>query len=221
MNIDIEQGWRTVLKDYFHSPEFVTLTEFVKAEYQTKTIYPDLNNIFNAFNSTPFDTVSVVIIGQDPYHNPGQAHGLCFSVPESVTPPPSLKNIYKEITGDLGREKNILNGNLMPWAKQGVLLLNSVLTVQKNNPGSHAKKGWEKFTDHVIQKISDEKEHIVFMLWGNYAKQKGAVIDRSKHLVLESPHPSPFSAYNGFFGNKHFSQTNDYLKKHGKETIEW
>ena len=221
MNVNIESSWKEVLKDYFETPEFKFLTDFVRQEYQTKTIYPHPKNIFNAFNTTPFDKVSVVIIGQDPYHNPGQAHGLCFSVQDGVTPPPSLKNIYKEIEDDLDTKKDMTNGNLTHWGEQGVFLLNSVLTVEKNKPTSHASKGWEEFTDYVIKKISEEKDHIVFLLWGSYAKKKGAVIDRTKHLVLESTHPSPFSASNGFFGNKHFSQANEYLKKYNKKEIEW
>ena len=215
----IKTSWKRPLANYIKSSLFEAFIKFIEAEYQTKTIYPDRKNVFHAFKLTPFNKVSVVIIGQDPYHNPGQAQGLCFSVPDGVTPPPSLKNIYKE--SDLGTKKDLENGNLSSWAKQGVLLLNSILTVEKNKPGSHAKKGWEEFTDYVIQKLSEEQEHLVFILWGNYAKQKGVYIDRSKHLVLESPHPSPFSAYNGFFGNRHFSQTNNYLQKHGKEAIEW
>jgi uracil-DNA glycosylase len=191
------------------------------SERITKTIYPEQKDIFNAFNATSFGKTNVVIIGQDPYHNPDQAHGLCFSVPDNITPPPSLKNIYKEILFDCGIEKDVTNGDLTNWAEQGVLLLNSVLTVEKNIPGSHAKKGWEEFTSEVIKKISEGRNHVVFFLWGNYAKQKGAAIDRSRHLVLESPHPSPFSAYTGFFGSRHFSQTNDYLKRHGKTSIQW
>ncbi len=221
MNVIIEPSWKKILQEYFKTDAWKNLTDFVRKEYQTKTVYPHPKNIFNAFNSTPFNKVSVVIIGQDPYHNPGQAHGLCFSVQDGVTPPPSLKNIYKEIQDDLGIQKDFSSGNLSSWTQQGVLLLNSVLTVEKNKPASHAGKGWEDFTTYVIQKISDEKEHCVFLLWGNYAKQKGAIIDRSKHLVLESAHPSPFSAHHGFFGNKHFSQTNAYLKKHGKKEIQW
>ena len=221
MKVDIEPSWKKVLQEYFETDAWKKLTDFVRKEYQTKTIYPHPKNIFNAFNSTPFDKVSVVIIGQDPYHNPGQAHGLCFSVQDGITPPPSLKNIYKEIYDDTGIHKDFSSGNLSSWAQQGVLLLNSVLSVEKNKPTSHAGKGWEEFTDFVIQKISDEKDHCIFLLWGNYAQQKGSIIDRSKHLVLESAHPSPFSAHRGFFGNKHFSQTNAYLKKHGKKEIQW
>jgi len=221
MNVDIEKNWEKILKSSLETEKFKKLIKFVRAEYKSKTIYPDFKNIFNAFNSTLFDKVSVIILGQDPYHNPEQAHGLSFSVPDGVKVPPSLKNIYKEINSDLNIEKDMILGNLEHWAKQGILLLNSVLTVEENKPGSHRKHGWEEFTTSVIQKISDEHEHCVFLLWGNYGKQKGLIIDRSKHLVLESTHPSPFSAYNGFFGNKHFSQTNTYLKKYGKNEINW
>jgi len=215
------KSWKNLLKDYFSCSKFKELGVFIKKEYATKEIYPSPKNIFNAFRLTNLDRVRVVIMGQDPYQNPGQAHGLSFSVPDGIKLPPSLKNIYKEIESDLGISKDFSQGNLESWAEQGVLLLNSVLTVEKNKPGSHAKKGWEEFTDHVIKKISDEREHLVFLLWGNYAKNKGSHIDRDKHLVLESPHPSPFSAYSGFFGNKHFSQTNSYLKKDNKKPIDW
>ena len=221
MNVKIEKSWKKVLQPYFETKEFQDLANFVREEYLTKTIYPSPKNVFDAFNSTPFDKVKVVIIGQDPYHNPGQAHGLCFSVQDGVAPPPSLKNIYKELDTDLGIKKDFTKGNLTDWTNQGILLINSVLTVRKNEPGSHANKGWEQFTDEVIKQLSDKKENLVFLLWGNYAKQKGAVIDRSKHLVLESAHPSPFSAHNGFFGCKHFSQTNKYLKEHSKKEIDW
>lgn len=221
MNIEIEKTWKAKLNKYFKTKEWRKLTKFIKKEYQTKTIYPKSKDIFNAFNFTPFNNIKVIILGQDPYHGPKQAHGLSFSVPNEINPPPSLKNIYKEMKSDLLIEKNMTNGNLTSLAKQGVLLLNSVLTVEKNKPGSHAKSGWEEFTNYVIQKISDETENCVFMLWGNYAKQKGSNIDKSKHLMLESTHPSPFSAHNGFFGNKHFSKTNSYLKKHNKKEIDW
>ncbi len=221
MNVKIEKSWKKVLQPYFETREWKQLSDFVRDEYLTKTVFPHPKNVFNAFNSTPFDKVKVVIIGQDPYHNPGQAHGLCFSVQDGVTPPPSLKNIYKELDSDLDIKKDFTKGNLTNWANQGVLLINSVLTVRKNEAGSHANKGWEQFTDEVIRQLSDKKENLVFLLWGNYAKQKGTVIDRSKHLVLEAAHPSPFSANNGFFGCKHFSQTNNYLKKHNKQKIDW
>jgi len=221
MNVQIDPSWKVVLGDYFQRPEWKLLVDFVKKQYQTTSVYPHPKKLFNAFDSTSFDKVSVVIIGQDPYHNPGQAHGLCFSVPNDITPPPSLRNIYKEKASDLHITKNHSNGNLTSWADQGVLLLNSVLTVEKNKPASHANRGWEEFTDYVIQKISEEKEHVVFLLWGNYAKKKGTMIDRAKHLVLESSHPSPLGAHYGFTGCKHFSQTNTYLKQNGKKEIQW
>ena len=221
MNIDIHSSWQPILVDYFKKPEFKKLFDFVRGEYTSKTIYPAQENIFNAFNSTPFEKIKVVIIGQDPYHNPGQAMGLSFSVPEGVTIPPSLKNIYKEIRSDLDIDTSRRSGDLAHWADQGVLLLNSVLTVAANSPASHAKKGWEEFTDYVIQKISDQHEHVVFILWGNYAKNKGKNINRTKHLVLEGHHPSPLSAYRGFFGCKHFCQTNEYLREHGRKEIRW
>lgn len=226
MKIKIEESWKEKLSDFFNTEIFKNLTDFVRGEYQKKTVYPAPKNIFNAFQLTPFEKIKVVILGQDPYHNPSQAHGLCFSVPEKVKSPPSLQNIYKEIFSDLGHsakilEKNNNSGNLEFWAEQGVLLLNSTLTVQKNSPASHTGKGWEEFTDFVIKKISDEKENVVFLLWGNYAKNKGKIIDRKKHLVLESSHPSPFSVHNGFFGNKHFSKTNNFLKEKGLKEIIW
>jgi len=231
MEVKIEKSWRRVLNEYFETEQWKQLADFVREEYVIKTIYPKPENVFNAFNKTPFDNVKVVIIGQDPYHNPGQAHGLCFSVADGVMPPPSLKNIFKEIESDLGikpavakakaGEEDMTSGNLEQWASQGVLLINAVLTVEKNKAGSHANKGWEEFTDEVIRQVSDKKENVVFLLWGNYAKQKGQIIDRQKHLVLEAAHPSPFSAYNGFLGCKHFSQANEYLKKNIKSKIEW
>ena len=221
MQINIEPSWQKILESYFKTTKWKQLAIFVRQEYLTKTIYPHPKNIFNAFNSTPFDKVKVVIIGQDPYHNPGQAHGLCFSVQQGVTPPPSLKNIYKEIENDLKIKKDFSQGNLEKWTDQGILLINSVLTVQKNQAGSHAKKGWEEFTDEVIKQLSSKKESLVFLLWGNYAKQKGLLIDHNKHLILESAHPSPFSAYNGFFNCKHFSKVNTYLEKNNFSTINW
>lgn len=221
MQVVLEEGWNTVLKPYLDSEGFKKMWDFIKIEYKSKTVFPKQDDIFNALNMTPLDKISVVIIGQDPYHAPGQAHGLSFSVPGGTTPPPSLKNIYKEIESDLRIGKDFKNGNLTPWSQQGVLLLNSILTVEENNPGSHSKKGWEKFTDHVIQKISNEQENIVFLLWGNYAQKKGLIIDRSKHFVLESSHPSPLGAYRGFIGCKHFSQTNKYLEENNKIKIEW
>lgn len=220
MNVQIEETWKQVLKDEFSKDYFIQLTDFVKKEYQTATIYPPGKLIFNAFNLCPFNKVKVVIIGQDPYHGPGQAHGLCFSVNDGIQPPPSLVNIFKEINNDLGKPVPI-SGNLTRWAEQGVLLLNATLTVRAHQAGSHQRKGWEEFTDAVIRKLAEEKRNLVFILWGAYAQKKGAFIDRNKHLVLTSVHPSPLSAYNGFFGNHHFSLTNDYLIKHGIEGIDW
>ena len=219
--IKLEKSWKKVLKEFLESEKFKELAKFIRNEYLTKTIYPKPNDLFSAFNTTSFENTKVIILGQDPYHNPNQAHGLCFSVNHGVTPPPSLKNIYKELKSDLNIEKDFTDGFLDNWAKQGVLLLNAVLTVQKNSAGSHAGKGWENFTDEVIKQLSEKKENLIFILWGNYAKQKGQIIDRKKHLVLEAAHPSPFSAYNGFFGCKHFSQTNNYLKKNNKKIINW
>ena len=220
MNVRIEESWKQKLTPEFEKDYFIKLTEFVRAEYASKTIYPPAKLIFNAFDHCPFDDVKVVIIGQDPYHGPGQAHGLCFSVAEGVPNPPSLQNIFKEILSDLGKPMPA-NGDLTRWARQGVLLLNATLTVQAHQAGSHQRKGWEEFTDAAIRLLAEEREHLVFILWGAYAQKKGAFIDRSKHLVLASAHPSPLSAYNGFFGNKHFSRTNEYLKAHGIAEIEW
>ena len=220
MNVRIEESWKQKLTPEFEKDYFIKLTEFVRAEYASKTIYPPAKQIFNAFDHCPFDDVKVVIIGQDPYHGPGQAHGLCFSVAEGVPNPPSLQNIFKEIMSDLGKPMPA-NGDLTRWARQGVLLLNATLTVQAHQAGSHQRKGWEEFTDAAIRLLAEEREHLVFILWGAYAQKKGAFIDRSKHLVLASAHPSPLSAYNGFFGNKHFSRTNEYLKAHGIAEIEW
>lgn len=220
MNVRIEESWKQKLTPEFEKDYFIKLTEFVRAEYASKTIYPPAKQIFNAFDHCPFDDVKVVIIGQDPYHGPGQAHGLCFSVAEGVPNPPSLQNIFKEIMSDLGKPMPA-NGDLTRWARQGVLLLNATLTVQAHQAGSHQRKGWEEFTDATIRLLAEEREHLVFILWGAYAQKKGAFIDRSKHLVLASAHPSPLSAYNGFFGNKHFSRTNEYLKAHGIAEIEW
>ena len=220
--IKIDSSWKHVLSDEFTKPYFSGLTDFVKREYKTKggAVYPPPKDIFRAFDLCPFDKVKVVILGQDPYHGQGQANGLCFAVHEGVALPPSLVNIFKEIRDDLGVEPQT-DGDLSRWAKQGVLLLNATLTVRANNPGSHQGKGWEAFTDAAVEKLSREREHLVFMLWGNYAKQKGAFIDRSKHLVLEAAHPSPFSAYNGFFGCKHFSKANAYLRRHELGEIDW
>ena len=202
-------------KDYF-----IRLTDFVRKEYHETTVYPPGKLIFNAFNLCPFDKVKVVIIGQDPYHGPGQAHGLCFSVNDGIQPPPSLVNIFKEISSDLGKPIPP-SGNLTRWAEQGVLLLNATLTVRAHQAGSHQRRGWEEFTDAVIRKLAEEKNNLVFILWGSYAQKKGAFIDRNKHLVLTSVHPSPLSAHNGFFGNHHFSLANDYLVKNGKTAIDW
>jgi len=220
MDIKIEPSWKEALKDEFEKPYFKELTEFVRGEYLSAKVFPPPKFIFHAFELCPFDEVKVVILGQDPYHGDGQAHGLCFSVPETVGMPPSLQNIYKEIINEVGGAMPP-HGNLEHWAKQGVLLLNATLTVKAHQAGSHQGKGWETFTDTIIKKLSDAKERLVFLLWGNYAKKKGELIDFEKHLTLEAAHPSPFSAYNGFFGCKHFSQTNGYLKKHGKEEIKW
>lgn len=221
-DVKIEASWKEALKEEFEKPYFSELTEFVRNEYKSATVYPARKFIFHAFDMCPFDKVRVVILGQDPYHGAGQAHGLCFSVPENVAIPPSLKNIYKEIQSDLEVSPPSKSaGNLEHWAEQGVLLLNATLTVRASSPGSHQHKGWEEFTDAVIRALSEQKEHLVFILWGRYAQEKGAHIDTKKHLVLKATHPSPFSAYNGFFGCKHFSKTNEYLKAHGEKPIEW
>ena len=220
MDVRIEESWKRRLQPEFEKDYFVKLTEFVRVEYARATVYPPARLIFNAFDHCPFDEVKVVIIGQDPYHGPGQAHGLCFSVAEGVHNPPSLQNIFKEIHSDLGKPMPP-NGDLTRWARQGVLLLNATLTVQAHQAGSHQRKGWEEFTDAAIRHLAEEREHLVFILWGAYAQKKGAFIDRNKHLVLTSAHPSPLSAYNGFFGNRHFSRTNEYLAAHGIAEIEW
>jgi uracil-DNA glycosylase len=218
--VKINESWLRELKGEFDKPYFEQLTRFVKEEYARTPIYPEGKNIFRAFELCPFDQVKVVILGQDPYHGPGQANGLCFSVNEGVPFPPSLQNIYKEIEADLGI-KMPKTGNLDNWSRQGVLLLNATLTVRANQAGSHQKKGWEEFTDAVIKTVSDKKENIVFLLWGKYAQEKGKVIDSSRHHVLRATHPSPLSAYNGFFGCKHFSQTNEFLKSISQTPIEW
>ena len=220
MDVKIDPTWKSRLQDEFMKEYFLRLSEFVKEEYKNNTVYPPGSLIFNSFNLCPFDNVKAVLIGQDPYHGPGQAHGLCFSVREKVNFPPSLFNFFKEIESDLGI-KRPANGNLERWAEQGVLLLNATLTVRAHQAGSHQKKGWEQFTDSVIGKLNFEKDHLVFFLWGAYAQKKCETIDRSKHLVLESVHPSPLSASRGFFGNKHFSRCNEYLLAHGKEPINW
>jgi uracil-DNA glycosylase len=219
-DVKIAPSWKSMLELEFKKPYFDELIQFVKKEYIENTVYPPGKEIFRAFDCAVFEDVKVVIIGQDPYHGPGQANGLCFSVREGVTMPPSLKNIFKEIQSDLGKPMP-QNGDLTRWANQGVLLLNATLTVRASSPGSHQNKGWETFTDSVIKQISDQKTHIVFLLWGAYAQKKGEIIDRNKHLVLMSAHPSPFSADRGFFGCKHFSKTNEYLKSKGIKEIEW
>ena len=220
MNVQIEESWKPHLAPEFEKDYFVRLTNFVRQEYQTTTVYPPGRLIFNAFNLCPFDQVKVVIIGQDPYHGPGQAHGLCFSVNDGVPFPPSLQNIFKEIQSDLGTPIPT-TGNLTRWANQGVLMLNATLTVRAHQAASHQRQGWEEFTDTAIRALAEERENLVFILWGAYAQKKGAFIDRNKHLVLASAHPSPLSAYNGFFGNKHFSRANEYLIAHGQQPIQW
>ena len=220
MDVKIAVSWKNHLSEEFKKPYFDQLIRFVKSEYKTYTVYPPGKEIFRAFDECDFSNVKVVIIGQDPYHGPGQANGLCFSVHEGVRVPPSLVNIFKEIHTDLGKPIP-KSGELERWAEQGVLLLNATLTVRASEPGSHQNKGWETFTDAVIRKISDEKSNVVFLLWGAYAQKKGEIIDRNKHLVLMSAHPSPFSADRGFFGNKHFSKANVYLKSKGLKEIEW
>lgn len=220
MSVKINETWKSYLQSEFEKPYFKDLTNFVKEEYQSNTVYPHPKNIFSAFDYCPFDQLKVVILGQDPYHGPGQAHGLCFSVPDGVQMPPSLKNIYKEIFSDTGKPISA-SGNLERWARQGVFLLNATLTVRARQAGSHQNKGWEEFTDAVIQKISDEKSGVVFLLWGSFAGRKSELIDESKHLILKAPHPSPLSAHRGFFGCKHFSAANAYLVMNGKEGIDW
>lgn len=220
MDVKIEAGWRQQLVDEFVKPYFLDLIDFVKQEYLSHTIYPPGKLIFKAFDTCPFEKTRVIILGQDPYHGPDQAHGLCFSVSKGVAVPPSLVNIYKELKNDLDIPIRT-SGNLEAWAAQGVLLLNSTLTVRAHQAGSHQGKGWEEFTDAAIRELSDKKEGLVFLLWGSYAQKKGAVIDRKKHLVLSSPHPSPLSAHRGFLGCNHFSQTNNYLKINGGNQIDW
>lgn len=220
MDVKIAPSWKEHLSGEFSKPYFLSLAEFVKAEYKKNTVYPPGKEIFRAFDLTAFDEVKVVILGQDPYHGPRQANGLAFSVREGIPMPPSLVNIFKEIRNEYGKELPP-NGNLERWARQGVLLLNATLTVKARQAGSHQKKGWEEFTDAVIRHISEEKQDVVFMLWGAYAQKKGSIIDESKHLVLKSPHPSPLSADRGFFGNGHFKKANEFLKEKGKREIEW
>lgn len=220
MEVTIEESWKRVLGSEFEKEYFKTLRDFIHSEYRNKTIYPPAKQIFNAFDSCPFESVKVVILGQDPYHEPSQAHGLSFSVLPPCPPPPSLVNIYKEIRSDVG-DLVSANGDLTAWSRQGVLLLNATLTVEAHKAGSHQNKGWETFTDSAIKALAENREHLVFMLWGSYAQRKGAFIDRSRHLVLQAPHPSPLSAYRGFFGCKHFSSANAYLISQGLSPIVW
>jgi len=220
VDVKIEQSWKERLAGEFRKDYFMRLTEFVRQEYQRTTVYPRGNHIFNAFEHCPFDKVKVVLLGQDPYHEPHQAHGLCFSVQDRIPFTPSLINIFKEIESDLGKPIP-KNGDLTRWADQGVLLLNATLTVRAHTAGSHQNKGWETFTDAVITRLNSDRNHIVYLLWGSYAQKKGAFINSSRNLVLKSAHPSPLSAYRGFFGNRHFSQTNDYLIASGQTPIEW
>lgn len=219
--VKIEPKWKIALEKAFDTNSFDKLSAFVRSEYINKKVFPAPENLFKAFWLTPFDEVKIVILGQDPYHSPKQAHGLCFSVPDKISLPPSLKNIYKEIEQDLNIKKDFKSGNLEHWAKQGVFLLNAILTVVSGKAASHRNQGWEEFTDNVIKVVSEKKEGLVFMLWGNYARSKKNLIDNKKHLILEAPHPSPLSAYSGFFGCKHFSKCNEYLKKNNKTIINW
>ena len=221
MEVRIDNSWQQVLQTEFDKPYFAELVGFVRSEYKAGTVYPPARLIFNAFDSCPFDNVRVVIIGQDPYHGAGQAHGLAFSVREGVAVPPSLVNIYKELADDIEGFRIPQHGYLQHWAEQGVLLLNTVLTVRAGQAHSHATLGWERFTDEVVNQINQNREHVVFMLWGSHAQKKGAFIDRSRHLVLSAPHPSPLSAYRGFFGCKHFSRANAYLQEKGITPIDW
>ncbi|MBR7166289.1 MAG: uracil-DNA glycosylase [Bacteroidaceae bacterium] len=221
MDVRIEESWKEQLAEEFSRPYFEQLVTFVRNEYMSGTpVYPPAKLIFNAFDHCPFNSVKVVILGQDPYHGAGQANGLCFSVNKGVPFPPSLMNIFKEVSDDTGAPPPA-DGDLTRWSDQGVLLLNATLTVRSGCAGSHQKKGWEEFTDAVIRTLAQKREHLVFILWGSYAQKKGAFIDRNRHLVLSSPHPSPLSAYHGFFGNHHFSLANDYLQSHGKEPVVW
>jgi len=216
----IHPSWKEILFEEFNAPYFASLKAFLLSEKKQHIVYPPGNLIFNAFDKTPFDKVKAVILGQDPYHGPGQAHGLCFSVPSGIIPPPSLVNIFKELKNDLHIPVPD-HGNLGKWADQGVFLLNATLTVRANQAGSHQGKGWEQFTDAVIRKISGQKEHVVFLLWGNFARAKKNLIDQSRHLILQAAHPSPLSAFNGFFGCKHFSLANKYLEENGLDPIDW
>ncbi len=221
MDVQIESSWKEELKEEFDKPYFEKIVHFLKEQKKAgKIIYPPGKQIFNAFNTTPFKNVKVVVIGQDPYHNPGQAHGLCFSVADGVAPPPSLINIFKEINADLDIPIP-RTGNLEKWAEQGVLLLNASLTVEENKPMSHSELGWHIFTDEAIRHISTNKEHVVFMLWGRFAQNKAVLIDQTKHLVLKAAHPSPLSAHNGFMGCRHFSKANNWLREQGEKPIDW
>lgn len=220
MSIRIEPAWKAVLAEEFAKPYFRELSLFVREEYKTKTVYPPPKLVFSAFDLCPFEKVKVVILGQDPYHGKGQACGLCFSVQEGVSIPPSLQNIFKELHADIGMPIPA-TGDLEPWARQGVLLLNATLTVLAGRPMSHHGKGWEEFTASAVKALSDKREHLVFLLWGKNAQERGKEIDRAKHLVLEAPHPSPYSANSGFFGSRHFSRANAYLAEHGMEPIDW
>ncbi len=220
MEVQIEESWKKQLQPEFEKEYFQELVHFVKGEYQSETVYPPGPEIFAAFDHCPLDSLKVLIVGQDPYHGPGQANGLCFSVKKGVRKPPSLQNIFKELHSDIGKPIPE-HGDLTHWADQGVMLLNATLTVRAHSPGSHQKYGWEEFTDKVIETVSGQKEGIVFLLWGAFAQKKEELIDHTKHLILKSAHPSPFSADRGFFGNRHFSKTNDYLKSRGVRDIEW
>lgn len=221
MDVRIEQGWKEVLSGEFNKLYFEFLTDFVRKSYASGKVYPPAKQIFRAFDACPFDQVRVVILGQDPYHEPGQAEGLAFSVPEGIAIPPSLRNILQEVRSDLGTDSIIQSGHLGPWVEQGVLLLNATLTVQAHQAASHQNKGWETFTDAAIEALARRREGLVFMLWGSFARRKAAMIPRDKHLILEAPHPSPLSASRGFLGCRHFSKANKYLLSHGKEPIRW
>ena len=220
MNVRLETSWKHLLADEFDKPYFAKLADFVRQEYAAGPCYPPAAQVFRAFDECPADRVKVVLLGQDPYHEPGQAEGLCFSVGQQVAWPPSLQNIFKEVASDCHTDLPA-DGSLLRWARQGVLLLNSTLTVRAHQAGSHAGKGWETFTDAAVQRLAQTRSHLVFLLWGSYAQRKGALINRQRHLVLSSAHPSPLSAYRGFFGNHHFTQANAYLAAHGKEPIKW
>lgn len=221
MEVKIDPSWKEHLEEEFEKPYFKELAEFVRDEYKSGVVYPPPKNIFRAFELCPFEKVEVVILGQDPYHGPGQANGLSFAVGRDVAIPPSLQNIFKEIEKEFGKPIATRDGDLSRWAVQGVLLLNATLTVRARAAGSHQDRGWEEFSGAVVKKLSEEREHLVFMLWGNYARARGVHISREKHLVLESAHPSPFSAHSGFFGNNHFKKANEYLEAHGKKPIDW